>query len=176
MITLKKLSAGLFCCALAIFMLSGCKSLSSFYQGYTSQNPSNTALVNNAAQQGRWETFDLRLDYQAALQDQLLDINGSITFSNFHQINAVHVERLDVYLFFIDAEAKVLRTERISGSQHTSADDSISFAKQLQVPPGAKAISFGYEGITREDGDGGDPFSGGGGGQVWFYQLPRRAS
>ncbi len=168
---LKKTIASFGIIPLALVLLFGCKSTESFYRGYTSQNSSNFALTDSGVQPGDWKTFDLLLAYQVEKMPATLTVSGSITFSNYYQLNAYQIQTLDLYLFFLDDMAKVLQTARVSSAINVYADDLIHFNQTLQIPPGATALSFGYNGMAREDG-GGHGDEGGGGGQVWFTELP----
>lgn len=81
------------------------------------------------------------------------------------------VDSLDTYLFFLDDRSRVIETAALSSSLPFEAEEILTFTKELKVPQGIKAISFGYNGEARRDGDGWSNFIGGGGVET-FCDLP----
>jgi len=157
---------------LLFFGLTSCQSTESFYRGYTVENESLSPLGN---QQGSWKTFDLELTYQYQQTDNILDITGSAALSLYYELNTSRIRTLDVYLFLLDDESKVLETVYLTRRLEFSPEENLTFTKTLKIPPGTTSIAFGYKGTALGDG-GGDDFSSGafGGGQEIFYDLPTR--
>ena len=160
-----------FCVILATLLLSGCKSVESYYRGYLSTNQSSFDLVDNSKRQGSWETFDLKLDYQTEMKGEILDVSGMVTFGNYYAMNSAQIVVFDAYLFWLDEDAKVLGTTRLARSVSVQGSDPIRFSESLRVPAGTKALSFGYSGESQ--GDGGYE-RGGGGGLEAFESLPKK--
>ncbi len=159
---------------LPVLLASGCKSTQAYYRGYLSQNASNLTLVDNSSQQGNWKTFDMQLNYTAEKGNASLDIRGTGQFGLYYQLNSARIANLDLYLFFINDRTQVLETVRLFSAINISPEDQIHFAKHLQVPAGAAAISFGYYGQSRSDGGNDGEHGGGGGGTEWFAKLPKK--
>ena len=177
MLTTLKISRDiLFLALLAFVLLAGCKPTQTYFQGYQSENMGNVALSNIAAHPQQWQTFDVKLAYQAHIENQTLNIAGSGQLGNYYQLNSSRIPKLDIYLFFINSEAKVIKTERLYRALLMQPEAQISFNKTLQVPSGAKAISFGYDGKAIGDGGGEINSETGGGGADFFWKLPTKNS
>jgi len=152
---------------LPLFM-TGCKNIETYYQGYNAESESTTPLTRGKNQQGRWKTFDIDLNYRYDHAENLLKISGTIDLGFYYEVNAVMINRLDVYLFFLDDSGKVIKTAALLRALPFEVEESLTFSKDLHVPPGIEAISFGYNGEARRSGDrGGD-------GVETFYDLPKR--
>lgn len=156
-------------------ILFGCQSTATYYQGYTADNTSISALSEPAAQ-GSWETFDINLNYQYDQTDEMLNISGTANFSLYFEMNITRIKNMDLYLFFLDENSSVLETARLNKFGYYHPDEQLSFAENLAVPPGAKSFAFGYRGQAFEDGGGGGMGvdGDGGGGMHFFYDLPKR--
>lgn len=166
-----------FCLSLAtILLLTGCQSTETFYRGYLAGNESVTPLTLPGSPAGHWQTFDIDLNYRYDASGNNLDISGTIDFGLFYELNTSRIERIDVYLFFLDHDSKVLETARLFRAITADPEETIAFKKNLQVPPSAKAIAFGYRGMAREDGGGrhSSEIGEGGGGTFFFDDLPKR--
>jgi hypothetical protein len=174
MLTIDKRVSG-WAFALMLLALVGCQSSATFYRGYQADTANVAPLAQVAEQQGRWETFDLDLNYRYRYADRMLDISGAIDLGLYHEINTRLIRSLNVYLFFVDDQARVLETAWLVRSARFRPEESLSFAKSLKVPAGTAALAFGYDGEAREDGgDGRGDRGGGGGGLHIFSNLPKR--
>ena len=71
------------------------------------------------------------------------------------------VKSLDIYLFFLDKDSRVLLTEALDRSMGNSTQQAIHFKKSYKIPEGTKAFSFGYSGEVSSEAD-----------QRTFYLLP----
>lgn len=156
--------------------LIGCKSTSAYYLGWQVENESDAQLSADQ-QQGHWKTFDLDLNYKYDTAGDVLNISGTIALSFFYEMNTSRIRNLDVYLFFLDNDSKVLETAELSRSVERSQPyRTLEFNKSLQVPTGTSLIAFGYKGAAWEDGGGTPRARGGGGGGrlITFDNLPKR--
>lgn len=162
---------------LVVFMLLlGCQSISTYYAGYISKNQSNLDLAKVDRQQNSWQTFDLKMHYQAEQGRDVLKLAGTVKLGLYYELNAIRINDLSVYLFFVDADSRVVGTAQLVKLTNIPTDDLISFAKTVQVPPKAVAISFGYAGESLEDTGGDDHNSGANLSGRNFYELPKRPS
>lgn len=159
---------------LASFILTGCQSTESFYRGYQAQNDSISQLSTDGTQQGYWKTFDIDMSYQYDYADNVLNISGALALGLYYEMNISRIKSMDIFLFFLDDESKVLQTAYISRSMINWPDEGLLFTKSINVPAGAKAIAFGYRGKALGDDGGGDEGLGGGGGMEFFSDLPKR--
>lgn len=69
---------------------------------------------------------------------------GTIDLGLYYEMNARMVDSLDTYLFFLDDRSRVIETAALSSSLPFEAEEILTFTKELKVPQGIKAISFGY--------------------------------
>lgn len=133
--------------------LSGCQvqNISSYYVGLQTNPNESLSLAKEGVRSGQWETFDLLIDYQYQRENHSLKISGDTTFSNYYQMNMGTLRNLELFLFFLDTESKVLETARILRGLGRDLYESRHFEKTLEIPESARAISFGYRGSAREE-------------------------
>ena len=160
---------------ISTLLLFGCQTIASYYGGYKSDNKSNIDLYAATNQQNSWKTFDLSMEFQTVQRDNYLSVSGTVKLGLYYELNASRIKDLSMYLFFVDADSKVVETARITKMVDISPDEVITFDRLLKIPPTAVAISFGYDGEAL--GGGGDMHdSNGGFSGDHFYELPKRSS
>lgn len=146
-------------CALVLY-LSGCVPPQKLYVG-NKVTAEQVPLAKEDSRAGSWETFDLKIAYNAETKDDVLDISGQITLGSNYQMTYDNVQSLDVYLFLLDIDSKVLLTEPLEGVFFSSTQDTVPFKGSYPVPAGTKAFSFGYSGVVADQTD-----------HTSFYLLP----
>ena len=141
--------------AILLLILPGCQtqSVSSYYHGLQANPTESLPLPGKELQKGKWQTYDLLLDYQYQTEGNSLKISGATTLSDFYQINMNFLRKLDLFLFFLDKDAKVVETAQLLKVRSSSLDSPLSFNQTIEIPQAAKAIGFGYQGITRDIAD-----------------------
>ena len=175
MLIYQKHIAGAGLVLLLLLLLPGCQSIETYYRGYHAEGESVTTLAPIEQAQGTWRTFDLALNYSYGYADNLLKISGNIDLGLYYEMNTRRIERLNVFIFFLDDKSSVIQTAFLSSLISFDPQESLTFARKLKVPTGAYAIAFGYSGEARRDGEGGSDSDGrGGGGLDFFYDLPKR--
>ena len=148
-------------CLLAL-LVSGCLQTQVLYIG-NKVTAEKVALGKEEPQVGTWETFDLKIAYDFVVKGQNLDISGQIQLGDHQKMVYDNVRSLDIYLFFLDHDSRVLLTQPLDRSFLGSTQWTESFTRSYEIPDGTKAISFGYSGeVTEQDG------------QMTFYLLPLR--
>jgi len=148
-----------FSCTL-VLLVSGCIQTQALYIG-NKVTAEKIALGEDAPQVGTWETFDLKIAYEFVVKDQDLDISGQIELGDHQKMVYDYVRSLDIYLFFLDNDSRVLLTEPLDRTFRGSTQRTEPFARTYKIPAGAKALSFGYSGqVAEQDG------------QMSFYLLP----
>ena len=146
-------------CALAL-LVSGCLQPQALYIG-NKVTAEKVELRKDVPQVGTWETFDLKIAYDFVVKGQDLDISGQAELGDHQKMVYDHVRSLDIYLFFLDHDSRVLLTEPLDRSFSGSTQRTLFFTRSYKIPDGAKAFSFGYSGqVTEQDG------------QMSFYLLP----
>jgi hypothetical protein len=149
----------LFFCALTL-LVSGCLNSQALYIG-NKVTADKVPLVKDAHQVGTWETFDLKIDYEVFSRGELLEITGRIELGDHQKMVYDYVRSLDVYLFFLDDDSRVLLTEPLERTFRGSTEQTMLFTRSYKTPNDAKALSFGYSGqVAERDG------------QMSFYLLP----
>ena len=148
-----------FSCAL-VLLVSGCIQPQALYIG-NKVTAEEIALGKDAPQVGTWETFDLKIAYEFSIKDQNLHISGQTELGDHQKMVYDHVRSLDIYLFFLDHDSRVLLTEPLDRSFRGSTQQTVLFTRSYKIPAGSKALSFGYSGqVAEQDG------------QMTFYLLP----
>jgi hypothetical protein len=118
-------------------------------------------LGKGKPQAGIWETFDIKINYEFAIKDQVIEIAGQAELGDHHKMIYDRISSLDIYLFFLDHESRVLLTEPINRVLRVDTEQTLSFKHTFGIPNGTKALSFGYSGkVTERDG------------RTTFYELP----
>ena len=154
-------------------VLAGCQPqpIATYYKGYQADRDKIVSL-DPAPSQGHWKTFDLGIDYQLKRQGDNLKISGAARHGLHYELTTSRILALDLYLYFLDKNDKVLATTLLSSVRYDSPDAKIPFADNLKIPAGATAFAFGYEGRARQDN--GIDADHGGGGTEYYFNLPKR--
>jgi len=155
---MKTLVVALFC---LVFAATGCVPTAELYIGKPVTSAPVIKLqkdVNSAA--GTWQTFDVTINYNYAVDGGLLEISGQGELSQHYQTTYNGVRTIRVYLFLLDADAVVLETVEIPAFLF-STEDKFTFNVPFKVNESIKGFSFGYRGVA-SDMDG----------QAYFDSLP----
>ena len=159
--TLKNVSIGF--SVLVSFFVAGCVETSMMFHGNVPSSEMNlVSLKKGGVQSGTWETFDIAIDYSYIQNAEGLEISGQAVLSEHFQMNYDGITRLDIFLFFLDEDSRVLKTAKISWSMMGNVTEIMTFSQLHTVPAGAKSLSFGYDGAVVEDRSG----------PATFYALP----
>ncbi len=159
---------------IAGLLLTACQSISSYYRGYRTDAANRIDLPSTGEREGKWRTFDLTLDYRLKRVDDQLQIDGDARLSLHYQLTAIRLKHLDLYLFFLDKEGRVVETARLATALTGEIEQPVDFARRLKLPESTSTLAFGYDGVAYADeGPGPDGGSGGGGVKI-FHELPKR--
>ena len=146
-------------CLLAL-LVCGCLQTQELYIG-NKVTAEKVELRKDTPRAGTWETFDLKIAYEFVVNGENLDISGQTELGDHQQMVYDRVRSLDIYIFFLDHDSRVLLTEPLDRSLRGSTQDAVPFMRSYKIPDGAKALSFGYSGqVTEQDG------------QLSFWLLP----
>ncbi len=147
--------------------LSSCHSTGSPFLGNTFHAAPTIALATGEPQEGIWETFDIIVDYRYQA-DTTLQISGSAVLNQHYRSLYERLRKLDLYLFLLDNDNRVLDSRRIGRVLATDTRATVTFTETVAIPAEATQFVFGYEGRVVA----GDPEPMGG--ADWFYKLPLR--
>jgi hypothetical protein len=152
-------------CLGAIFLLipgSGCVPISKQFVGNTvSPKQQVIKLQSGGSHMDSWQNFDIKIDYEYKQDDDKFNISGRAVLSQHYVMTYDILNDLDLYLFFIDGNSRVLETNILARSVAQNTDETLQFTKLYKAPPGTTGISFGYNGhVSADKGNG------------TFYLLP----
>jgi hypothetical protein len=113
-------------------------------------------LLRGSEVKGIWSGKDLTVSYRYILNEQTLEITGTISLSR-HLNNYSKMDRLHLYLHFVDAENLTAGQSLLYSAPHRRAISmlDLNFSLSITVPPGVEAMAFTYAGQT-SDGMGSD--------------------
>lgn len=153
-----KLACLLLACLLPL--AAACVETAMLYRGATVSSVPVVALQEGPPVAGRWETFEMAIDYTYQRNGDNLELSGQARLSQHYRDNYGGVTRMQTYLFFLDQDARVLETVSIV-TPWNGIEDAQKFSNSFTMPAGTTAISFGYSGaVNGMDGD------------ASFYELP----
>ena len=125
----------------AQFPLFGCT-------GLTIREDRRIPLVANQPSQGVSKTAYYNLEYSFTFHHKAADETGSMEFTG-NLKPTTPLATLSIRLQFLDAEGKVIDTERIYGSGYKGGAGKATIQKHFETPPGAVAMAFAYSAETR---------------------------
>jgi hypothetical protein len=113
-------------------------------------------LVRESEVKGVWSGKDLTVSFRYSLTEQTMKINGTITLTK-HLNNYSAMDRLHLYLHFVDAEGMTAGQSLVYSAPHRRGISmlDLNFNRLITVPPGVEAIAFTYAGEV-SDGMGSD--------------------
>jgi hypothetical protein len=134
---------------LVLLALFSCQSTSTLYQGKSVDAKFVTPLPGNVTQE-KWATDDLIIDYGYSEDGLVFTMQGKINLTDQYAEIYHYLDRLNVYLLFLNSNLNVIRTEDLASSVSGSPQDSIPFNKSFDIPQNATSFSFAYYGTVRE--------------------------
>lgn len=155
-------------CLLSILFVGCVETATMFHGNKPSSSMNVVTLQQGATQAGTWQTYQVVVDYKYNQSAETFEVSGQAALSASYQANYNSLRELIIYLFFLDADSRVLQTIKLANSVTSSVDEVVSFSSKHTVPAGATSITFGYDGYA-----GGSTGKIGGGASV-FSELPLR--
>jgi hypothetical protein len=136
--------------------MAGCTPTAELYVGKQVTAAPIVQLENGVDVSGTWQTFDLIIDYSYTAAAGSIEFTGQGQLSQHYQTVYNRVRSMRVYLFFLDADGRVITTIDIPAFL-TTTEDTFSFKRVLPAGDEIKGFSFGYRGVAYEK-DGYDYF------------------
>lgn len=153
------------CCFLLLLFVSGCQTTTGFYLGALADEEAVTAITPVLDAQQRWEEFYVTVDSQLSRQAGNYQMTGWLSFSLHSQMMYVWVADVELTLFLLDADNRVVGYRRATHFMGLRPEDRIPFTVTLPLVDQAVAYTFGYQ-IRLIDDEGFSSAS-------WFYPLTR---
>ncbi len=92
-----------------------------------------------------WQDMYLKIDHQVTATAGALSVQGTIGYANHPQIMYARAQNLNVYLFLLDSDKRVVSYQQLSTLSRFSTQDTDSFKMDIPRPVKAVAYTFGYE-------------------------------
>ena len=129
---------------------TGCVTTSALYRG-NSVSPEQVVAIQDAGpHKDSVETFDIVINYTFVRGGDVLDISGQTALTERYPQLYAGLKYLYLYLFFLDADSRVLETVSLANAMNGNLEERFEFSRSLPVPTGAVGISFGYNGEVIE--------------------------
>ncbi len=153
---------------IALVALTGCNSRLFSYKGATITQPDHMIQLQQGEQQGVWKTNELALNYRYQMMPETLKISGTVNLIGGFYYGFSAVDHLIVQLLFLDNQGTVLDNVNMycADNHHPIHLVPMDFDETIQIPAGARAIAFAYDGVL-VDGGGDDSTS------VTIWNFPR---
>ena len=128
------------------FLLAACQSTSSYYLGALADGEGEPLAVAAAYQQAhQWEDLYLLIDSALSADGGQKRLSGTVEFSLHSQGMYGRVRSLDLRVFLVDEEKRVVDYRPVMRFLGRSTRDQVPFSVVLPDTPGAVAYTFGYE-------------------------------
>ncbi len=106
--------------------VSGCLPTQELYVG-NKVTAEQVPLESNAVRSGTWQTFDLTIDYNFVAKGDVLEISGQAVLGDYQRMVYDIIRSLNIYLFFLDDESRVLLTEPLNQTLTGSTEQTALF-------------------------------------------------
>ena len=150
MMTTVKILAAVF----AGFLLAACQATGTHYLGALADGEGGTITISGASTQKQsWEDLYLMIDSELITVDGQQLLSGTVEFSHHSQGMYGQVRSLDLRVFLVDEESRVVDYHTVMRFLGRSTRDKVPFRVVLPDAPQAVAYTFGYEATFSEKKD-----------------------
>ena len=146
-------------------LLSGCHATTGYYLGALADDEAVTAINPVLDTQQRWEDLYVTVDSRLTRQAGRYQMSGKLSFSQHSRMMYVRVAHVELTLFLLDADNRVVEYRRANHYSGLRPDDRIPFTVTLPAVDQAVAYAFRYE-IRLIDEEGNSSTN-------WFYPRIR---
>lgn len=129
---------------------SACVPAANLYQGNPVASDHVMPLQSGGPHGGDFENFDLVMTYQFTRDGDVFEISGRAELGQHYQMVYDKINDLRIYLFFVDADSRVLQTVLLTSAATGMTAQQLRFSRFFKVPRGATGFSFGYDGKVSE--------------------------
>jgi len=166
---LKKIILAVSQMGIVIFIIGGltaCQASRLSYLGAAAAPNDRIVLEQGGPHEGTWQAPDLFVPYRYHREANTLQLSGLVNLDNLGATYPV-LERLHLWVNFIDLDGRVLDYKLISVSPYRKGVENLSFSHHLEMPPATAGMAFSYQGRVMDGG--------GSEGTSWdFSHFPRR--
>jgi hypothetical protein len=141
--------------AIAAFTSAGCGGSLFSYKGDRVTQQNLIVPLMEGDQKGMWKTNELAITYQYQMTPENMKIAGTTELVGGFNIGFNFIQKLVVYLLFLDDQGIVLENVVIYsiGNHHAIDFIPMRFEKTVPIPEGARTISFAYDGDLMDSPD-----------------------
>ncbi len=155
----------LFICFFISLFLSGCLSTTGHYLGALADKEAVTAITPVLDAQQHWEEFYVTVDSRLMRLEDQYRMTGWLSFSQHSRMMYARVADVELTLFLLDADNRVVDYRKATHFKGLSPEDRIPFTVTLPLVEQAVAYTFGYQ-VTLIDEVGASTTN-------WFYPRTR---
>jgi hypothetical protein len=131
---------------ISLVSIVACQGSLASYRGATVEPEERIALLEDGLQKGSLQTFDLTMEYQYEIKNDMLQLSGVAELGNHYQSLYESLSYLYITVYFVDTDGKVMEDKIILNTPSMYIDDNFLFNHHLKIPPGTASITFGYIG------------------------------
>ena len=135
-------------------------------------------VLDGGPHKGNWQTRDMIINYQYQDAAKNLQISGTIELADYIPKGFNTLERLKLYIHFLNADGTVLATRNIKTfgyRRYLELIGEMTFNNRFNLTEKTVSFAFSYSGRVTEGG--GPTIRSNGGGRIhWdFWKVPRRS-
>jgi hypothetical protein len=139
-------------CSLLVLLLNGCQT-TGHYLGALADAETVKEITPVLDIQQQWEEFYVTVDSNLTRLEDQYQMTGWLSFSLHSRMMYVRVADVELTLFLLDADDRVVNYRRVTHFKGLSPEDRIPFTVTLPQVDHAVAYTFGYQ-ITLIDDEG----------------------
>lgn len=139
---------------LAVVLLTGCQSVPMSHVGGRVPAQKRMALAQDGSHSATYRAEDVLIDYKYSRNQSLLDLSGSIGFTDSIRQSFRRIEGFHADVIFVNENGVVVDSQALTTSSSDSSDSPILFKTSVTVSQDVVAISFAYTGNAIATGGG----------------------
>jgi hypothetical protein len=145
----------------AAFTITGCGGSLFTYKGDKVTQQNLIVQLDNGNQQGEWKTNEVAIKYQYQMTPESLKISGTVEMVGGFATGFSEIGHLAVYLLFLDNQGIVIENALMysAGNHQPSKMFPMAFERTITSPEGVRTISFAYDGVLVDPGEGTTAYS-----------------